>query len=141
MTLAVLVNEGKNDIHEIDLNISPEKNEIYKILRGKATFLGQWPDKSVVIVTCESSIFELSMNLNRLPRPFTNMTVMGKILLVRMDEESEPQDFTIKEYHQMTKETHPRTRSSAHLISRPLSRNISYSSEDSLSKLHAELKM
>ena len=141
MTLAVLVNEGKNDIYEIDLDISPEKNEIYKILRGKATFLGQWPDKSVVIVTCESSIFELSTNLNRLPRPFTNMTVMGKILLVRMDEESEPQDFTIKEYHKMTKETHPRTRSSAHLISRPLSRNISYSSEDSLSKLHTQLKM
>ena len=141
MTLAVLVNEGKNDIHEIDLDISPEKNEIYKILRGKATFLGQWPDKSVVIGTCESSIFELSMNLNRLPRPFTNMTVMGRILLVRMDEESEPQDFTLKEYHQMTKETHPRTRSSTHLISRPLSRNESYSSEDSLCKLHAELKM
>ena len=141
MTLAVLVNEGKNDIHEIDLDISPEKNEIYKILRGKATFLGQWPDKSVVIVTCESSIFELSMNLNRLPRPFTNMTVMGRILLVRMDEESEPQDFTLTEYHQMTKETHPRTRSSTHLISRPLSRNESYSSEDSLCKLHAELKM
>lgn len=141
MTLAVLVNEGKNDIHELDLDISPEKNEIYKILRGKATFLGQWPDKSVVIVTCDSSIFELSMNLNRLPRPFTNMTVMGKILLVRMDEESEPQDFTLKEYHQMTKETHPRTRSSAHLISRPLSRNESYSSEDSLCKLHTKLKM
>ena len=81
------------------------------------------------------------MNLNRLPRPFTNMTVMGRILLVRMDEDSEPQDFTLKEYHQMTKETHPRTRSSAHLISRPLSRDISYSSEDSLSKLHTELKM
>ena len=96
MTLAVLVNEGKNDIHEIDLDISPEKNEIYKILRGKATFLGQWPDKSVVIVICDSSIFELSMNLNRLPRPFTNMTVMGKILLIRMDEDSEPQDFTSK---------------------------------------------
>ena len=141
MTLAVLVNEGKNDIHEIDLDISPEKNEIYKILRGKATFLGQWPDNSVVIVICDSSIFELSMNLNRLPRPFTNMTVMGKILLIRMDEDSEPQNFTLKEYHHMTKETHPRTRSSAHLISRPLSRNESYSSEDSLCKLHTKLKM
>ena len=141
MTVAVLVNEGKNDINEIDLDISPEKNEIYKILRGKATFLGQWPDKSVVIVICDSSIFELSMNLNRLPRPFTNMTVMGKILLIRMDEDSETQNFTLKEYHHMTKETHPRTRSSAHLISRPLSRNESYSSEDSLCKLHAELKM
>lgn len=141
MTVAVLVNEGKNDIHEIDLDISPEKNEIYKILRGKATFLGQWPDNSVVIVICDSSIFELSMNLNRLPRPFTNMTVMGKILLIRMDEDSEPQNFTLKEYHHMTKETHPRTRSSAHLISRPLSRNESYSSEDSLCKLHTKLKM
>ena len=59
MTVAVLVNEGKNDIHEIDLDISPEKNEINKILRGKATFLGQWPDNSVVIVICDSSIFEL----------------------------------------------------------------------------------
>ena len=141
MTVAVLVNEGKNDIYEIDLDISPEKNEIYKILRGKATFLGQWPDNSVVIVICDSSIFELSMNLNRLPRPFTNMTVMGKILLIRMDEDSEPQNFTLKEYHHMTKETHPRTRSSAHLISRPLSRNESYSSEDSLCKLHTKLKM
>jgi len=141
MTIAVLVNEGKNDIYEIDLDISPEKNEIYKILRGKATFLGQWPDKSVVIVICDSSIFELSMNLNRLPRPFTNMTVMGKILLIRMDEDSEPQNFTLKEYHKMTKETHPRTRSSTHLISRPLSRNESYSSEDSLCKLHTKLKM
>ncbi len=141
MTVAVLVNEGKNDIHEIDLDISPEKNEIYKILRGKATFLGQWPDNSVVIVICDSSIFELSMNLNRLPRPFTNMTVMGKILLIRMDEDSEPQNFTLKEYHHMTKETHPITRSSAHLISRPLSRNESYSSEDSLCKLHTKLKM
>lgn len=112
-----------------------------KFYGGKATFLGQWPDKSVVIVVCDSSIFELSMNLNRLPRPFTNMTVMGKILLIRMDEDSEPQNFTLKEYHHMTKETHPRTRSSAHLISRPLSRNESYSSEDSLCKLHTKLKM
>ena len=65
MTIAVLVNEEKNDIHEIDLDISPEKNEIFKILKGKATFLGQWPEKSVVIVTCESSMFDLKMNLNR----------------------------------------------------------------------------
>tara|TARA_Y200000002_G_C22662843_1_gene656594 strand:+ start:926 stop:1351 length:426 start_codon:yes stop_codon:yes gene_type:complete len=141
MTIAVLVNEEKNDIHEIDLDISPEKNEIFKILKGKATFLGQWPEKSVVIVTCESSMFDLKMNLNRLPRPFTNMSVFGRILLIRMDENSEPQNFTLKEYHKMTKETHPRTRSSAHLISRPLSRNVSYSSENSLCKLHTELKM
>jgi hypothetical protein len=132
MTLAVLINEKRNDIHEIDVDISPEKNEIYRILRGKATFLGQWPEKSVVILTCESSPFDLKMNVNRLPRPFTNMTVFGRIILIRMDEDSEPQDFTLKEYHEMTKVSHPRTRSSTQLISRPLSRNVSYSSENGL---------
>jgi hypothetical protein len=50
MTRAVLINERKRDIREIDLDIAPEKNEIFKILRGKASFLGQWPDEQVVIV-------------------------------------------------------------------------------------------
>ena len=134
MTRAVLINERKNDIQEIDLDIAPEKNEIFKILRGKASFLGQWPDEQVVIVKCElcDTEFDLSVNQNRLPRPFTNMIVFGRILLIRMDEDSEPQDFTLKEYKEMTNGTHPRTRSSAQLISRPLSRNVSYSSENGL---------
>tara|TARA_B100000405_G_scaffold302322_1_gene265375 strand:+ start:1466 stop:1870 length:405 start_codon:yes stop_codon:yes gene_type:complete len=134
MTRAVLINEKRNDIHEIDIDISPSKNEIFKILGGKASFLGQWPDEQVVIVKCEpkDSTFELNLNQNRLPRPFTNMIVHGRILLLRMDDNAEPQDFTLKEYHKMTQITKPRTRSSANLISRPLSRNISYSSEDGL---------
>ena len=134
MTRAVLINERKNDIQEIDLDIAPEKNEIFKILRGKASFLGQWPDEQVVIVKCElcDTEFDLSVNQNRLPRPFTNMIVFGRILLIRMDEDSEPQDFTLKEYKEMTNGTHPRTRSSAQLITRPLSRNVSYSSENGL---------
>ena len=32
MTRAVLINEKRNDIHEIDIDISPNKNEIYKLL-------------------------------------------------------------------------------------------------------------
>jgi len=134
MTRAVLINEKRNDIHEINIDISPSKNEIFKILGGKASFLGQWPDEQVVIVKCEpkDSTFELNLNQNRLPRPFTNMIVHGRILLLRMDDNAEPQDFTLKEYHKMTQITKPRTRSSANLISRPLSRNISYSSENGL---------
>ena len=134
MTRAVLINERKNDIQEIDLDIAPEKNEIFKILRGKASFLGQWPDEQVVIVKCElcDTEFDLPVNQNRLPRPFTNMIVFGRILLIRMDEDSEPQDFTLKEYKEMTNGTHPKTRSSSILITRPLSRNVSYASENSL---------
>ena len=134
MTRAVLINEKRNDIYEIDIDISPSKNEIFKLLKGKASFLGQWPEEQVVIVKTEpdESFVELYLNSNRLPRPFTNMKVLGRILLIRMDDNADPQNFTLKEYHEMAKYTHPRTRSSSMLISRPLSRNMSYSSEDGL---------
>tara|TARA_B100000902_G_scaffold4460_1_gene5656 strand:- start:577 stop:981 length:405 start_codon:yes stop_codon:yes gene_type:complete len=134
MTCAVLINEKRNDIHEIHVDISPYKNEIFKILKGKASFLGQWPDEQVVIVKTEpeEALTELKLNTNRLPRPFTNMIVYGRILLLRMDDNADPQNFTLKEYHKMTQLTQPRTRSSSNLISRPLSRNMSYSSEDGL---------
>jgi len=134
MTRAVLINEKRNDIYEIDIDISPSKNEIFKLLKGKASFLGQWPEEQVVIVKTEpdESFTELCLNSNRLPRPFTNMTVLGRILLIRMDDNADPQNFSLKEYHEMAKYTHPRTRSSSMLISRPLSRNMSYSSEDGL---------
>ena len=132
MTRAILINEERNSIKEIDIDISPEKNEIFKILKGKASFVGQWPDEDVVIIKCSESIFDLQLNQNKLPRPFTNMFILGKILLIRMDEYSEPQDFTLKEYHKLTRESRPRTRSYPGLISRPLSRNMSYSSQNSL---------
>lgn len=128
MTCSVLINEKRNEINEINVDISPEKYEIFKILKGKASFVGQWPEQDVVILKCDESPFDLQVNENRLPRPFTNMIIMGKILLIRMNEYSEPLDFTLQEYHEMTKKSHPITRSSISLISRPLSRNMSYSS-------------
>ncbi len=132
MTLAVLINEERNDIVEIVIDISPEKNEIFNILKGKASFIGQWPDEDVVILKCSESRIQLNLNQNRLPRPFTNMFILGKILLIRMDEYSDPQDFTLKEYHKLARESRPRTRFYPGLISRPSSRNMSYSSENSL---------
>jgi len=128
MTCSVLINEKRNEINEINVDISPEKYEIFKILKGKASFVGQWPEQDVVILKCDESPFELQVNENRLPRPFTNMVIMGKILIIRMNEYSEPIDFTLQEYHEMTKKSRPITRSSISLISRPLSRNMSYSS-------------
>jgi len=110
MVRAVLINEKKDDIHEINIDISPEKNEIYKILRGKATFVGQWEDKFVVILKCKESPFKLNKNKNKLPRPFSNMDIDGRILLIRMDADSEPADFTVDEYTMMVETTHPRTR-------------------------------
>ena len=50
MTIAVLIHEEEDKLEEINLDIDPVKNEIYKILSGRATFIGQWPDIDVVIL-------------------------------------------------------------------------------------------
>jgi|TARA_B110000259_G_C13979553_1_gene388076 hypothetical protein len=95
MTKAVLIHETLNHIEEIDIDIEPSKNEIFKILLGRATFIGQWPEIDVVIMKPEHGLIE---NENVLPYPFHGDDVKGKVLLMRMDENSEPQDFTLREY-------------------------------------------
>lgn len=95
MNKAILIHEKKDEIEEIDLDISPAKNQIYKLLRGRQTFIGQWPDIDVVIMKAEDGV---SKNENTLPYPFSTEEVFGKILLVRMDENSEPRNFTLEEY-------------------------------------------
>ena len=95
MNKAILIHEKKDEIEEVDLDISPAKNQIYKLLRGRQTFIGQWPDIDVVIMKAEDGV---SKNENTLQFPFSTEEVFGKILLVRMDENSEPQNFTLEEY-------------------------------------------
>jgi hypothetical protein len=95
MTVAVLIKEQFRDIQEIDLDIEPSKNEIFLRLGGPATFIGQWPDLDVVIMKCTHGE---SLNRNTLPTPFKTEEVYGPILLVRMDENSDPRDFTLEEY-------------------------------------------
>jgi hypothetical protein len=95
MTKAVLIHEIKDRYEEIELDIEPSKNEIFKLLGGRGTFIGQWPEIDVVIMKAEQGMIE---NDNILPSPFHGEEVRGKILLIRMDENSEPQDFTLDEY-------------------------------------------
>lgn len=95
---AVLISEEEEHITEIDLDISSEKREIFKLLKGPGTFIGQWPEIDVVIMKCRESIFSLMENRNTLPPPFETEKVLGPILLIRMDENSDPQDFTLEEY-------------------------------------------
>ena len=56
---AVLISEDEGNMTEIMLDISSQKNEIVKILKGPATFIGQWPELYVVIMKCRESVFEL----------------------------------------------------------------------------------
>jgi hypothetical protein len=102
MTNAVLIHEDVDRIDDITVDIDPSKREIFQILQGPATFIGQWPQLDVVIMKCVRGNIK---NLNILPTPFDNESVHGKILLMRMDKNSEPQDFTLDEYLQFIKET------------------------------------
>ena len=95
MTKAVLIHEEVDRVTEIDVDIDPIKREIFQILQGPATFIGQWPELDVVIMKCVRGNIK---NLNILPTPFDNESVCGKILLMRMDKDSEPEDFTSEEY-------------------------------------------
>jgi hypothetical protein len=95
MTRAILIKEQFGDIREIELDIDPRKNEIFLLLSGSPTFIGQWPDLDVVIMKAQ---YAQKINSNRLPPPFEKEEVQGSILLVRMDENSDPRDFTLEEY-------------------------------------------
>lgn len=94
---AVLINENYGNIIEIDLDIHPKKNEIFKLLKGTGTFVGQWPDSDVVIMKCKESVLELQKNENKLSEPFDKEVIYGPILFIRMDENAEHQDLTLIE--------------------------------------------
>lgn len=95
MNKAIIIHEEKGNVEEIYIDISPRKNEIFLLLGGRQTFIGQWPDIDVVIMKAEDG---LTINENKLPAPFHEEEVRGKILLIRMDENADPQDFTLQEY-------------------------------------------
>ena len=94
---AVLINETHGNIIEIDLNIHPKRNEIFKLLKGTGTFVGQWPDSDVVIMKCNESVFELQKNENTLSEPFDKEIIYGPILFIRMDKDAKHQDLTLTE--------------------------------------------
>ena len=95
MTVAVLIKEQFGDIYEIEVDIDPKKNEIFFILGGAPTFIGQWPDLDVVLMKSQNGGV---MNQNKLPQSFDTEEIEGSILLIRMDENSDPRDFTLEEY-------------------------------------------
>ena len=96
MVNCVLISEEEG--HITDVQVCIKGNDLFKILKGTATFIGQLPETDIVIMKCDTSYFELTENRNILPEPFQNEKVFGPILLIRMDENAEPQDFTVLEY-------------------------------------------
>ena len=99
MVKCIHILEQLGDIREIE---SPLQKDIFTLLKGPGTFVGQYPEIDVVVMKCRESVFELDINQNKLAKPFENEQILGPILLIRMNENSEPEDFTMEELKKQT---------------------------------------
>ena len=84
---------------ESTFDMTPMMNTLGKYLNDSVTFIGQYEEKQVVITKGLSN--NLSENKNRLPPPFHNEKHHGDIVLIRMDDDATPEDFTLDEYKSM----------------------------------------
>tara|TARA_R110000803_G_scaffold75066_5_gene139335 strand:- start:2520 stop:2837 length:318 start_codon:yes stop_codon:yes gene_type:complete len=89
----VLVAEEHNNIIEVETSL---KN-LYKYLKGTSTIVGTIPELDAVILKCNESPFDLMVNRNTDILPLEEKYVLGPILIVRMDENSEHRDLTLSE--------------------------------------------
>ncbi len=94
---AILVGVQSGDIREVSLDISSRTSQVAQYLGGRGTFIGQWPEHDIVIMKCVDTIFDPGLNSNRLAKPFHKETVVGPMLLIRMDEKAEPKDLFLSE--------------------------------------------
>ena len=93
----VLVAEEQNHIIEIDCSLK----DTYRYLKGTTTIIGSIPELDAVILNCRESPFDLMVNRNTFCLPIEEKYIMGPILIVRMDENSEHQDLTLSEVEPM----------------------------------------
>jgi hypothetical protein len=95
MVKCILISETPGDISEIETNLGAD---LYTILKGPGTFIGQYPDMNIVVMKCRESLLDLRLNENKLPPPFDDEVVLGPILLVRMNDLSEPENLVYEEF-------------------------------------------
>ncbi len=93
----ILVAEEQKHIIEIECSLK----ETYRYLKGTTTIIGSIPELDAVILKCSESPFDLMVNRNTFCLPIEEKYVLGPILIVRMDENSEHQDLTLSEVEPM----------------------------------------
>eukprot|EP00941_MAST-03F_sp_MAST-3F-sp1_P002752 g2752.t1 len=94
----VLIKASDGIATEIDIDMTPKENNAATILGGSPTFIGQFIDLNVVVMKVRNPTPETVVNPHTLPHPFHKEETKGNILLLRMDDASNPRDFTLEEY-------------------------------------------
>ena len=83
--------------------MSPKEEGPKKVIGGTITLLGQWSSLQVIIIVAADQSENVAVNPHVLPSPFQNEKIRGKVLLLRMDDEARPEDFTVEEYNEFVK--------------------------------------
>eukprot|EP00465_Bigelowiella_longifila_P009134 CAMPEP_0185254464 /NCGR_PEP_ID=MMETSP1359-20130426/3263_1 /TAXON_ID=552665 /ORGANISM="Bigelowiella longifila, Strain CCMP242" /LENGTH=221 /DNA_ID=CAMNT_0027837491 /DNA_START=20 /DNA_END=685 /DNA_ORIENTATION=- len=96
VTGVLLSSDGK--AKEMKLDMTPRLNTPGSTLGGPVTFLGAMGEIDVVIMARRDQE-NLPENQHSLPKPFNKMKVNGDMLLVRMNEDAVPEEFTLEEYN------------------------------------------
>lgn len=82
---------------EFEFDSAPARNHLVEIMGGKVTIVGQYTHKFLILLKLVDPK-DAELNTAKLHAPFDQNEVHGPIALVRMNDESEPMDFTLKDY-------------------------------------------
>ena len=85
-------------ICEKTLELGMKSENLYNEIGGRTSFVGQYIDINVVVVKLLDSIGQ-EQNTHRLPKPLHKEIVHGPIVLIRIDDDGEPKNFTLDEWN------------------------------------------
>lgn len=89
-------------LKEVELDMSPKLNSVAEVLGGLVTIVGQY-DNGAVVLKLRNPTSSHEENPIILPAPFHKENICGPILMVRMDEKSNPQPFTKSDFKLLKK--------------------------------------
>eukprot|EP01138_Halocafeteria_seosinensis_P005448 gb/GECG01005569.1/.p1 GENE.gb/GECG01005569.1/~~gb/GECG01005569.1/.p1 ORF type:complete len:306 (+),score=98.45 gb/GECG01005569.1/:1-918(+) len=99
-TVIIQPQEGQKEstISQLELDMTPSENKIVEAMGGSVTILGQYNDIDTVVLKLRNPGENAVKNPHKLQPPLHNQVVYGPLLMVRMDADANPQDFTKQEY-------------------------------------------
>eukprot|EP00939_MAST-03C_sp_MAST-3C-sp1_P000101 g101.t1 len=94
---------------EVDVDMTPKKQNVTNMLGGRTSFVGQWDDIGVIVCCADQNALgeDAKINKHKLQPPLHKAVVKGIIVLTRSGEEGEPLDFTLKEWQNFLKKDIP----------------------------------
>lgn len=92
---------SNNTKKQISLDMAEDTNNISILLNDKLTFVGQLlrePDKCNAVIMNGINSKNKGKDINNCVIPPFNETIYGEMFIICMDENSEPQDFTLEDF-------------------------------------------